>query len=98
MHLSEMFYNSVVSSVPNAWKKQLKQNQIVKESHGTDEINIKANGKLIPLRKTTSKQIYEILIILLLLNHQLQLMHGLTCNPSWKNLTGVIHLLSHIKS
>ena len=61
-HLSEMFYNSVVSSIPQVWKKKLRQVQIPKEGHGTDEINIEVDSKWTPLSKTNSKLIYESLL------------------------------------
>ena len=61
-HLSEMFYNSVVSSIPQVWKKKLRQVQIPKEVHGTDKINIKVNSKWTPLSKTNLKLIYESLL------------------------------------
>ena len=61
-HLSEMFYNSVVSSIPQVWKKKLRPVQIPKEGQGTDEINIKVDSKWTPLSKTNSKLIYESLL------------------------------------
>ena len=57
-----MLYNSVVSSIPQVWKKKLRQVQIPKEGHGMDEINVKVNSKWTPLSKTNSKLIYESLL------------------------------------
>ena len=61
-HLSKMLYYSLVSSIPQVWKKKLRQVQIPKERHGTDEINVKVNSKWTPLSKTNSKLIYESLL------------------------------------
>ena len=44
-HLSEIFFNSVVSSIPQVLKKKLRQVQIPKEGHGTDEFYAKVNSK-----------------------------------------------------
>ena len=86
-HLSEMFYNSVVSSIPQVWKKKLRQ---VQRRTGTDEINIKVDSKWTPLSKTNSKLIYESLLKKLL-SHQHQSIHGLKFTHFLKNLIGLIH-------
>ena len=93
-HLSEMFYDSVVSSIPQVWKK-LRQVQIPK-GHGTDEINIKVNSKWTPLSKTNSKLIYGSLLKKLL-SHQHQSIHELKFTHFLNNLIGLMHLFFLIK-
>ena len=90
-HLSEMFYNSVVSSIPQVWKKKLRPVQIPKEEHGTDEINIKVDSKLTPLSKTNSKLIYESLLKKII-KPPTSINTWIEIYPFLENLIGLIHL------
>ena len=92
-----MFYNSLVSSIPQVWKKKLRQVQIPKEGHSTDEINVKVNSKWTPLSKTNSKLIHESLLKKLL-SHQHRSIHGLKFTHFLNNLIGLIFLFFLIKS
>ena len=53
-----MFYDSLVSSIPQKWKISLKNSQKISNINRTgDEVGLKINGKFRPISKITSKMI-----------------------------------------
>ena len=66
LQLSTLSYNSLVSAIPGAWKKQLRSkcNQVLIQmaKERPTEPEVKSNGKMISLQKITTKNIYQILV------------------------------------